>query len=237
MKKNISNISFTSNIKFVSNSRYQKIANLPRTIIVEEMAKVENVQKVKNSGATKDIIFCIAGMVGVIKKFKKRSDFIFHWQPKAIFKDTLEERASAKKIGKKMKSIPAQRDLKGFLFGGLSKDYSKENWSAMRMINFLEQNIKHIKKRDFSVFLFQDSYVLASEELPQCAFVYHKKNDTCYVNCRKMINEHWQDLLDKNQIYQHFGYIKISPQDKVFIGNKPVSNEFWNKSKEVKSQK
>lgn len=231
MQNNVSNISFTSNIKFVSNSRYQKIANLPKTIIVEEMAQVKNVQKVKNGAATKDIIFCIAGMAGVIKKFKKKADFIFHWQPKAIFKDTLKEREGAKKIGEKIRNIPAERSLKGFLFGGLSKDYSEENWSGMRMLNFLDNNIKHLKKSDFTVFLFQDSDVLMKEELPQCAFVYHKKNDTCYVNCRKTINEHWHDLLDENQIRDHFGYIKISPEDKIFIGNRQVPNEFWGKSK------
>ncbi|MFA7657945.1 MAG: hypothetical protein WCY19_00765 [Candidatus Gastranaerophilaceae bacterium] len=225
MNNNVSNINFTSNIKFVPYKRYKKIVSLPNIVIVEQLGTIKNI-KVKSGGAVEQIVFCLAG---VVKVLRKKLPLVLHLQPKHILKDSTDR----KQIETTIRKIKPSRTIKGFLIGLLSQDCLKENLSGRKLLSLLRQNTKHIQKKDFTMFLFQDAENIVYEgELPESAFVYHKKNDTYYVNCRKMLNEYWHDLLDEKEIRDHFGYISVSPEDKVFIGNRQVPNKFWNKSKE-----
>lgn len=231
MENRVSNLSFTSNIKFVPYSRYERIADmgLLGTKFLYEMCDPRKITRITNRGVTDQIIYCLSG---VVQNIKNKRAFLFHWQPKKIVKDNEECRNATAKISKSLKNISAKNKFKGVLFGLISKDFAEENRWGKDLFKLLKKNFKIPNKKDYTMFLFQDAKGLKStDDWPKINFVYCKRNDTFYVNCRKTIDGKWQDLRTKEQIRDHFGVIIPSANDKIFIGNEQVPNSFWAKFK------
>ncbi len=246
MQNKVQNISFTSNIRFVSNSKYTKLSSSVHTKVVKEMSHAAEARTVEKCGATSGIVFCIGG---ILKDLEYKNNFIFHWFPTEIVSDKPKSQyiRNAESLKTFIKNIPENSNLKGLLIGGLAKGSPKESLLSIRLLNLLKRSAKHIQKQDFSVFFSQKADGVKFESLwPEAAFVYNKPLDTYYVNCKKFqyidpsntkdARGLWIDLLDKNEIRDHFDYISISPNDKVFIGSKQIPNEEFNKNKKSLSE-
>lgn len=228
MDNKTSNINFTSNIRFISYKGYEKLASMPNTAFVKEIHNLRQVETIKNQGATNGVIYCIAG---VVKDFNEKTTKLFHWFPNLLLTEFSTVRID---ILKNELNLLSKHKIKGFLIGGITKgpdgtDPKFGHKLSTKLINIIKAPFKNARKADFTLFFSQDAKHVDSKHRPEAAFVYNKKNDTYYVNCKKYENEKWNDLLDANKIRDHFDYINISEKDKVFIGSKQIDNEFLNK--------
>jgi len=228
MNNMTSNINFTSNIRFISCARYEKLTNKPDLIKVQEMWQLGQVKEVQKKGATGTIIYCVAG---IIKDLNKKSDYIFHWFPTNMFKADPTTAKNQLKIKKAMEYMAKNKEVKGFLIGGICKKDAYVNALSMKLINFIKTPFKKTERKDFTMFFAQDTKYAFAWDRPQSAFLYNKETDTYYVNCKSAQDGRWHDLLNKDEIRKHFDYISISPNDKVFIGHEQIPNEFFNKPK------
>lgn len=205
-----------------------KLLTAPKVRLVSEMWQLKQVEEVHENGATKEIIYCVAG---IIKDIEKKSDYIFHWFPSKMFNCDSSPTKYQLEIKDALQDIAKTKEVKGFLIGGISKKDAFVNFLSMKLINFIKTPFKKTEQKDFTMFFSQNAKYSSYWERPQSAFIYNKKNDTYYVNCKTSRNEKWHDLLNKDEIRNHFEYISISPHDKVFIGREQISNDFFNKSK------
>ena len=240
MENKVSNISFTSKIRFVPSITVDKIIQKTLTVPVTEMFEVNHVKKINKTGATKRVLYCVAGL---LKDIKYKENKIFHWFPNRVVDDTYPCKCRSEKLKLAMSTLSEKNEYKGFLIGGILRDHPFENWLSAKMINLLKRGFKHVEKKDFTMFFSQDAKNIKNLELhvPESSFVYCEKNDTYYVNCKKYIYNDldnyqdesgvWHDLLDKNEIRNHFEYISVSPNDRVFAGGEEVPKSFWDKNK------
>lgn len=233
MNENFSSVSFTSNIRFIPFSRYEKIAKEPDATRVSEMWNLNHVREIENKakGATDGIIYCVAGIIKNVEKTTgQKVDFLFHWFPKPMFEgDRFYCSGQHSELKEAIKNAAKSKDSKGFLIGGISKDAPYSNSLSLRLINFLKHPFKKEHRNHFTMFFSQDCKDADIYHRPKSAFVYDKKTDTYYVNCQKDVKGKFRDLMNKDKIKQHFDYIHISPEDKVFIGREQVPREFFNK--------
>jgi len=231
MQNNVSNISFTSNIRFVPYPKYREIADMGLfgTKFAEEIHDISKVRNITNRGATEEIIFCLAGMV---QNLKSKKLFLSHWFPTKIVEDDRRCKRNSKKLASKLNKISANNQFKGVFFGLISEDFIKENKMGKKLFKLFKDNFKIPNKKDYTLFLFQDAKDLKStDNWPKINFVYSKRDDTYYVNCRKTIGKKIHDLLTKDEIRNHFGVILPSNNDKFFVGDEQVPNNFWTKFK------
>lgn len=237
MQNNVSKINFTSNIRFVPYPRYVKLAGNPKTISVGEMYKMEHVQDIEGLGSTDGIRICLAGTMNLLKKSISK---IFHWYPKELFKHHALSKERLKAISNNVENIEDIDKYKIFAIGGVSKGFPGQNFSSLRCLGFFKSKLKKVKPENITLFFAQNTKGAKDwKQTPRSAFVYSEKNDTYYVNCQKFIynapedpNDHtgyWKDLLDKNEIKEHFGLIIASPKDKFFTENNPkvIPHTFW----------
>ena len=231
MQNSVSNISFTSNIRFVPYPKYREISDMGLfgTKFVEEMHDISKIRHITNRGATESIIYCLAGMV---QNLKSKKHFLSHWFPKKIVKNNKICERNSKKLASKLNKISANNKFKGVFFGLISEDFIEENKMGKKLFKLFKDNFKIPNKKDYTLFLFQDAKGLKStDDWPTINFVYSKKDDTYYVNCRKTIDKKIHDLLTKDEIRNHFGVILPSKNDKFFVGDEQVPNGFWTKFK------
>lgn len=236
---NNTNISFKSNIRFIPYKNYRELADAPKIEVVREMWHMGHVKEVVNRGATEGIQYCLAG---IMNNIKEKRDFIFHWWPDLLYNSKGKKFEHLIEIGKTLKNLAQKEKLKGLVIGGTSKmcDFDKSQYS-LKLLNYLKKSIKMSDKKDFTIFFSQNSKN-ADFIFPETAFVYKKNNDTYYVNCRDVDDskEGLFDLLNKNEIRDHFGLIHIAGGDKIFLGldsQEQIPNEFWNKNRFAKDAK
>lgn len=240
MQNNInSSISFKSNIRFIPYREYDRLSKLPRIGIVKEMSDINSVHQIKDYGATKDIKYCIAG---VLKNLTEKKDFLFHWYPTKMYNDFGfgSPKDNLINIKTKLKELVKHNQLKGFLIGGFSKNCDNKNNHYFlgekselsdKLLKFLQRPFSFKNRKKFTMFFGQNS---ESNWLPESHFVYSKPNDTYYVNSKCFMDYGSGDLLDKDKIRKHFDLIHIADDDKVFIGldsQEAIPNKFWNKNK------
>lgn len=234
---NVTNISFKSNIRFIPYKEYEKLSTIPKTDIVKEMWDIDSVCQIKDYGATKDVKYCLAG---VLKNLTTKKDFLFHWYPTKLYesfgfgapKDNLI------KINTKLKEVIKHNQLKGFIIGGFSKNcdnkhnhyyLGEKSELSKKLLKFLQRPFKLKNRKNFTIFSGQNP---EDKWLPESAFVYSKQNDTYYVNSKCYMDYGSGDLLDKDKIRKHFDLIHVADDDKVFIGldsQEAIPKEFWKK--------
>lgn len=234
---NVSQLSFKSNIRFVPYERYRNLLfeNIGKIDIVQEMNNIKEVKKIKNLGVTQKIMYCISG---ILKDLTEKNDFIYHWTPRFLYAgqnktDTLIE------IGKKLKEFLKTHKTQGFAIGGLSKkSINYEKKLSKNLLDFLMRKLKPEEKNKYTIFFGQNNNSKdVMSPMPYSSFSYSPKHDTYYVNCRVFdsLKKDYVDLeLTKEKIRDHFDYIHIGDDDKVFIGiddPEAIPNEFWNKNK------
>lgn len=242
MKNNtISNINFTSNIRFIPYNRYKKLTNLYQTKFVKEMSNIDEICEFEQNCATEEIIQCLAG---VFMDLKNKINQVFHLYPDKLYNGLGQKLINLIQIGDKLIEMIKTGAFKGALFGGITLDNHSPSKLCLKLFNFFKKIFKACEEKDITIFFAQNAKGKEYSQ-PQTAFIYCKKNDTYYVNCRNgrynykiKTCDTWQDLLDKYEIRDHFDYIHVSPKDKVFIGfesKETIPNEFWNKTKNKKA--
>lgn len=231
MHKKVSNISFTSNIRFIDRATYANVLLELKPAYVPEMSDVADVLEVKGNAKNEVIKFCIGA---VLKNCNAKRDYICHWFPRSIFENS-ENRNFASKLKQKVNQT-LSGDVKGLVIGGLSKDVRDHHYLSLRMFNVLKRCMASIKRKDFSIFLFQSiKEDTTSFDWPAVSFIYSKHEDTYYVNCQKFRSDIGKDLLTPQEIRDHFDFIDVSPNDSVFVAGKKVPSSFFNKGKKAKT--
>lgn len=239
MEKNISKISFTSNIKFVSYPKYRELANNLNTISVHEMYKVDQVRDIEDLGATDGIVCCLAGTLDLLKESTSK---IFHWFPDELFKNHNLSKERLKEISENIQNIKNIEKYKIFAIGGISKDFPGNHFLSLKCLGFFKRNLKQIDPQNVTLFFAQNAKGVKNwKHTSESAFIHNKKNDTYYVNCRKFVynspenpsdqSGFWHDLLDKDEIKEHFGLIIASPKDTFFTEKnaEAIPQTFWRK--------
>lgn len=241
----VSNISFKSNIRFIDTINYKKIVkelNAPKVI---EMWNIDSVRQIKSCSETDHINQCIAGVLQIPQKANRVQSLIFHWCPDRLYENLPQNKDNLIQIGKKLEEFSKVRKLKGFIIGGTSRkchvQSCYENKLSVKLFNFLKKSFKLGKKNNFTIFFSQKTKKREFINFSESAFIYSKKNDTYYVNCSEFFGSKktgWENILKKNDIRNHFDYIHVADDDKVFIGlesEEEIPNEFWNKNEFEKS--
>lgn len=238
MQNNISNntnISFKSNIRFISNREYKNLLNRIPGVYAREMSDLKYAELIKDNGLTDGIKFCVAG---VLNNLTKGEDFIFHWFPNCMFRGIFNQYKLPNliEITDKLKEVKKSDELKGFLIGGLSKSIKKDkNKISLRLLNALKRPFKLQERTKFTMF-FSQNFNKLNGKYPESAFAYSKSKDTYYVNAGSYAGfdeQRFADLLDKDEIRDHFDFIHVADDDKVFIGSdsqERIPNEFWKKN-------
>lgn len=233
------NINFTSSIRFVSYAEFDKFLKAPKTKVVDQMGTLNEVCGIENLVATKNIVQCLGGRLenqkstNLINKIYDVFDVIFHWFPNNFYDRSNKKYIESNeliKIGDKLHEMQLDK-LKGAIFGGLSVKNSDAGTLSLKLINFFKKHLKTCKQKDFTAFFGQNT---RDKEyyLPMTSFIYCRKNDTYYVNCRKCNSKNEFDVLGEYMVRDFFDYIFVSQNDKVFMGLKSkeaIPNEFWNK--------
>lgn len=228
MNTKSSNISFTSNIRFIPNYAYNYLLKAPDTIIIKEICSLTGVKKINKNCATGDIYYCTAG---IVKDLAQKEDYIFHWNPKSLFQD-----CNIKNLIPLKNKLHEIRDneLKGLLIGGNFGQDSTYKRLSKKLLTFLTKPFKKSPNCDFTIFYGQQykgdqKYLLMSYS----NLFYQKESDTYFINCVNFNRDlgKWKDLLDLQSIKDCFKYIKISPNDKVYIYDEFIPTELLNKTK------
>jgi len=237
MDNKISNISFTSKIKFIPHWEYKLRTKYLNPVKIGEITDIKEVKKFDKRGATEKIIVCIGGVIQDLRSKRKR---LFHWLPVGIVEDSQPSRENSKKITTTLQKTPKHHKLKGFIIGGYAKSDKWLHEFSVKIFNTLKRSLKHVEDKDFTIFFAQREprKINIYREKPQTAFIYSNISDTYYVNCRKIKNmglknpqdQDFQDLLSKEEIYDYFDYIKLSPNDRVYARGRKTPNSFWDKT-------
>lgn len=246
MENNISKINFTSNIRFVSYPKYKKLAGNLDNIAVHEMYSIDQVRDIDSLGTTEEIICCLAGTINLLKKAKSK---IFHWFPSELFKDHPLSKKRLKEIGDYIQNTKNIERYKIVAIGGISKAFPGNHFLSLKCLGFFKRKLKEVNPQNITLFFAQNAKGAKNwKHTPESALIYNKKSDTYYVNCRKFIYNipedskdhtgYWKDLLDKDEIKEHFSLIIASPKDKFFAGKKAeeIPYTFWRKNELLKKE-
>lgn len=239
MNDKVSNINFTSNIRIISRKEFNRLSYLLWTSEVGEMSKASQIQEFKGCASTDWIMSCIAG---VAKNLSSKKNKIFHFLSRQTLSKYVGDETSQKEL-EEVLIKNSKNKIKGLLLGGCSgkMKYIDEEGKiglssglSLDLLAFLKKPFRKSKKADFSYFLFQKHKNVGVPSRPVCAFLYDEVIDTYYLNCiiekedRSFIN-----IMKKADIRDHFKFIHVSDEDKVFIGlknKKPIKNNYWNNS-------
>lgn len=242
---NNSNISFKSNIRFVPSKEYKELLTNLGAKFVGEMWNINSVSEIKSCCYTDHINQCIAGVLKIPNGISNVKQLIFHWFPDRLYENTVQNKDNLIQIGKKLEEFSKVGKLKGFIIGGTSRKCHVqslyENKLSIKLFNFLKKPFKLRKKDNFTIFFSQKTKKREFINFAESDFIYSKKNDTYYVNCSEFLGSkepRWEDILEKNDIRNHFDFIHVADDDKVFIGSdsqEQIPNEFWNKNEFAKS--
>lgn len=210
---------------------------------VGEMSKISDVKEVRKSASTDRIMFCIAG---IFKDLKLKKDRIYHFFAPKTLKKYHGHEEQQNLLASVLTVLAKRRKTKGLVVGGYAESIKYKDKQgqivstsemSLDMLNFLKKPFKQkIKKNkaDFSCFLFQKYWHLKFPSRPVSAFLYDKANDTYYISCLIEKNDKsFINVLKKSDIRNHFRFIHVSDNDKVFIGlnnKKHIKNDYWNSS-------
>lgn len=240
MENKVSNISFTSDIRFVTQNTYKRLINQSNVVKVSLMYRLNHVASFNKKGASEGISSCIGG---INRNLSDNITDVFHWDSCAFANVGYVEQLENQEITDALSILAKLKKIKGLLIGGVASPHEDFPFS-LKMVNFLKLPLKKTKKADFSMFLFQKKYKSKLINYPESAFLYDKEKDTYYINCtetkRLKANTYKRrDIMNRHKIRDHYGVIKISDNDKVFVGLKskiPIANKFWNKNDIVKKE-
>jgi len=230
------NINFTSNIRFISRSGFEKILKNPKTRIVGEMYTKAQLLEVKDIAATTNIQYCLAG---VFKKISEKKDLFYHLMPRRYYWKTPEfpewfQPQHLVRIKEELKNLPNSEKLKTFLIGGLQKENLEDDCkvaskASTKLLADLRDALAGKLNLDFTAFFRQKTPRKDWYSNPNISLAYNKKADTYYVSvCEKQSKRKLVDILDPQKLKEHFEYIEVSDNDKIFVQGKHVPNEFWN---------
>lgn len=78
---------------------------------------------------------------------------------------------------------------------------------------------REFKNKDFSI--FYDQKTKSANENAEIDFIYNKEIDSYFIKTDI-------DNINAKKIKNHFKFIRISPNDKVFVKGKKIPNKFFN---------
>lgn len=225
--QNSNNINFTSKIIFIPRKKMIRKASGLGVKKIKEMWHPNDIKNIQYKGGTDGIVYCLAG----IAKTKNLSPSIYHLCPDDfyhVFKEMTITRLNLLK--KYIKKTFNNSKTKVFLIGGVSKVREIEGTWSHDLLSEIKPLVKKADKNNFSIFFSQKNN--GKTEYPKAAagFIYNRLKDTIYVNVSVQKNyNNIIDLTTPQEIRDNFEFIKISPNDKIYVGKKHIPNKFWNK--------
>lgn len=219
------NINFTQKIKFVPRKTIRRRARGFGVTRIKEIWDVKSVKEIKRKGVTDGVVYCL---VGIFKRNNDRSPKIFHFFPDKFY-DKAEFHANKYLNNFRVAWSNLFKDVKSriFIIGGGAKGHVKEGGWSEDLFKELMVPIEGNPSHECTFFVGQKVREGYSDR-PTLAFVHSKWRNTTYVTVvRKKLTGESVDMLDKNEIKDHFELIKVSDKDKVYVMGKRVANAFW----------
>jgi len=221
MINNISTTSFSSGIYFIPKKELRQLAYTSyesrRSYFtttkpyVKEIFEggIDTVKTLKDQdkGFTEGLIYCLGGL---LKEGKNK--LMFHFYPPDFIADMPV-------IKKKVQDININGNLKGLIIGGSyfpGKDLSTCSDQSLEIFSNLKKVFKKFKNKDFTIFYGQKN--TNSSLNKETDFLYDNINDNYFIS----INT---DEITPENIKNHYKFIRISPNDEVFIEGKKISSK------------
>lgn len=215
---------FTSRIYVVPFAQFKALESATKPRQANIMLSRRDIATNFLAASAVEIFDCIAG---IFKHASGKEDKAFHFKPALMYLNDGYPLNFTEQVGDELTKIPEGTNLKGLVIGGKSRHSDKvNNFYGRKLLKYFIERIKG-KNLDFTVLFGQKEY---SNAASHANFIYDARNDSYGVSCCGFSSQgDFKEILDPQSFRNHFDIIRISPNDQVFIGGKPIPNSELNK--------
>lgn len=247
------NLNFGTSFKLSAKKVVADMIKKSDTIYVKEMYEPSGVKLFKDQpAATEGILYCTGGFM---KNKNERYGRLYHLYPDRLYGMIKGLKKKVKAFDAYNWPFVVAKcfnkpESKLFAIGGMSQkkffneSLPREDFSVKRFVSplkglavfnkFKRAINKTSENLDATIFYGQSlkyspKWEKGMDKYPSSSFCYDPIKDVCHLNVRR-VNEQGDicDVMTKKELKEHFAYINISPNDKVFIGDEQVPNEYLN---------